>query len=255
LSIVGKKGTPPSGPVKNTDVWKTVKQRQHKGSTYYKLGHLINEELHGPGNRKENITPISLHANQDHYNEVEKEVKNKVWNRENDTQGPLVHYEVEAIYGNENKSIVKKLLAKLDSSDTYASSDDVEKARQILEGEQYLATEFVNNAWTLNQTNGTFTPVNKFIDQKKIKSRVPNELPELDSKHRLKPVNLSIDDAVRITENTKLSIGEAKRLVRARERIEGKAFTFYGQLLEAGFDKETIDKNLIKNKFVSLRKK
>jgi len=68
------------------------RQEDNPGTSYYVKGHLLNEELGGPG-VWENLTPLSRKGNSDHESEVESLVKAAV------KSGAVVEYNVVAVYG------------------------------------------------------------------------------------------------------------------------------------------------------------
>ncbi len=84
-------GSPPSV---SSAVWEVLKKRKEGGRTYYIRGHLINENLHGPGNTWKNLTPITQSANKAHENNVERVVKKLVLKDKK-----TLKYVVEAKYG------------------------------------------------------------------------------------------------------------------------------------------------------------
>ena len=59
---------------------------------YVVQGHLLNQDLGGPGNMMENLTPITRSTNTTHFKQIEDEVKNEV------SKGNWVEYRVEADY-------------------------------------------------------------------------------------------------------------------------------------------------------------
>lgn len=63
-------------------------------SKYMVQGHLLNEQVGGPGNTMSNLTPLCKSANSAHHARVEKSVKAEVL-----TKGNVVEYAVRADYG------------------------------------------------------------------------------------------------------------------------------------------------------------
>lgn len=62
-------------------------------SRYMVQGHLLNDNLGGPGNTMDNLTPITKSANSQHHSKVEKTVKKEVLSK-----GNIVEYVVDADY-------------------------------------------------------------------------------------------------------------------------------------------------------------
>jgi hypothetical protein len=79
-----------SAPSDSPGVWDQVKPDVHsrQGVGLYVRGHLLNQQLGGPGSTK-NLTPITYSANSNHLHSVEKGLKERV-NKKHE----LVHYEV-----------------------------------------------------------------------------------------------------------------------------------------------------------------
>jgi hypothetical protein len=73
-------------------IWAEVNQRRNDRRLYV-LGHLLNNNLGGPGDEPRNLTPITFSANATHLNRVEKDIKRIV-----NTEGGMVHYEVDVNY-------------------------------------------------------------------------------------------------------------------------------------------------------------
>lgn len=52
-----------SGPSKDDGHWQILRKRMNGGTTYYIRGHLLNDNLGGPGNTWDNLTPLTQEAN------------------------------------------------------------------------------------------------------------------------------------------------------------------------------------------------
>lgn len=83
LTKYGPSGSQPSAEGNTT--WDTLKKRKQKAngsSTYYVRGHLLNDNIHGPGDDWKNLTPLSQRTNNHspigHLRKVEKDVKKLV---------------------------------------------------------------------------------------------------------------------------------------------------------------------------------
>jgi hypothetical protein len=82
-----------SAPSASPGVWELVKPDvlRREGVGLYVRGHLLNQQLGGPGDEK-NLTPITYSANSDHLHSVEKVIKGMVNAPKKSQQ--IVHYEV-----------------------------------------------------------------------------------------------------------------------------------------------------------------
>ncbi len=81
-----------SSPSAAPPIWAEVNQRRNDKRLYV-LGHLLNQQLGGPGDNVENLTPITFSANATHQARVESALKTKV-----NTERKMVHYEVSVSY-------------------------------------------------------------------------------------------------------------------------------------------------------------
>ncbi len=129
--------TPPpseaSGPPSETnETYNALNQRRYKDGSFYIRGHLLNENLYGPG-KFFNMTPITPKANSNHLHNVEKELKKGV------AEGKSYYYEVKAdtLYGHAN------LLKKLQSP-----QDD--QLISIVKAEAYVPKFLAIKAYELN---------------------------------------------------------------------------------------------------------
>lgn len=82
-----------SRPSVSSPEFAIINQRRNQGGSYYVLGHLLNENLGGPGNTWKNLTPLTRAANSEHERIAESRVKTAV------SAGNIVYYKVEAHYG------------------------------------------------------------------------------------------------------------------------------------------------------------
>jgi len=98
----------PIGPDKNdgTVVSESLREelRARIGSRQgeYRLGHLLNHHIGGPGNDWRNLTPITPTANATHLADVERDVKTLV------ARGKWVRYEVEAVYRGSTATVPRR---------------------------------------------------------------------------------------------------------------------------------------------------
>ncbi len=96
-------------------------------ASYYVLGHLLNQELGGPGTQWGNLTPLSRSGNGLHETRVESQVKGKV------AEGKVIRYEVRVVYGRS----ASPLLAQTPASST---NPVIINKRKILLKEQHVAS-------------------------------------------------------------------------------------------------------------------
>src|SRR5262249_20022950 len=86
------------GPRAGSDAWDALRRRQFGNGSYYVRGHLLNNNLGGPGNTWTNLTPLTQAANnrgkESMLHQFETPVKTQVLN-----QNRIVHFQVTAQYG------------------------------------------------------------------------------------------------------------------------------------------------------------
>ena len=85
-------GSKPSQADDFPKIWASLTKKRD-GHRLYIKGHLLNQNLGGPGDKVENITPLTYSANSNHLNAVEKQVKGVVLEDKK-----TVHYEVHINY-------------------------------------------------------------------------------------------------------------------------------------------------------------
>ena len=108
LSKIGPPGT--SVKVKRPEMDLLLKRRSGNGS-YYIAGHLLNNNLHGPGTTWQNLTPLTRGANAQHERDVESKLKGAILNS-NDTKARIFTYSVVPQYGrSENQAAIPVFLS------------------------------------------------------------------------------------------------------------------------------------------------
>jgi len=91
--------------VQNTPEFNSINLRRKGNGAFYVKGHLLNDNLGGPGNMWSNLTPITVKANSDHKNDFENEVKTAVNGsperglNPKEPKGHLRDFKVRAEYG------------------------------------------------------------------------------------------------------------------------------------------------------------
>jgi DNA/RNA non-specific endonuclease len=135
LSKQHPKGTPPRD---SAPIWKSlgplVKSRN------YVQGHLLNENLGGPG-RRFNLTPINKKANANHHAKIEAKVKEVV------EAGKVVFYRVHAVYG--THAIKPARFKELKDKEASGLKPTETKELKAYEAEQTLCTSLECDAYEL----------------------------------------------------------------------------------------------------------
>ncbi|CAM1358366.1 phage tail protein [Tenacibaculum xiamenense] len=135
------KGPSGSGPNPNSvgKKWKDLllrRTRTKKKGSYYILGHLLNDNLHGPGEGK-NLTPLTRGANKDHSDNYEEKIKKAVF------KGAVVYYKVTVQYG-----ISTPTDADVDAQTSW-SDDKKNKAKKIIAAEKEVVPKTIT-LWAYN---------------------------------------------------------------------------------------------------------
>nr|MDJ0624589.1 DNA/RNA non-specific endonuclease [Desulfocapsaceae bacterium] len=131
MNILTKIGPPGTGVRTTHPTMETLKQRIEKKRTYYVAGHLLNNNLHGPGTTWKNLAPITQRANRNHLKFAEKEIKQGV------NKGWVYRYEVTVNYG---RSLNQSLFDHFNSPSNPDSLKN--KKAQVVQAEQYIPTSF-----------------------------------------------------------------------------------------------------------------
>jgi hypothetical protein len=123
-------------------MWQTLVRRKEGGSSLFVRGHLLNDNLGGPGNTWNNLTPLTQNANNrasdSHLNGFEKQVKKAV----ND-DGKQVNFTVTAGYGRGFNSSLHQYFVN------QGNPDDTIRA-QIVEAEQHVPNYLQCQSYELN---------------------------------------------------------------------------------------------------------
>ncbi|ACN14417.1 hypothetical protein HRM2_13060 [Desulforapulum autotrophicum HRM2] len=143
LTLKGKAGSPPNPSVMG-DNWKSLNLRRtgDKNSSYYVLGHLLNEQVHGPGNKPENLTPLTRKGNKKHEQDVEADVKKAVF------KGGVIRYEVTPNYKSWKSEGLKSKLSQ--EPDEKTRND---KAK-IIEAEKFVPDSLTCTAYNVHPVTG-----------------------------------------------------------------------------------------------------
>ncbi|HYV13308.1 MAG TPA: DNA/RNA non-specific endonuclease [Pyrinomonadaceae bacterium] len=158
--------------------------------SYYILGHLLNEQLGGPGNKWQNLTPLSRKGNAQHVTQVETDVKAEA-------KSKIVRYEVQARYGR----AASALLATIPANTTDAV---LMNKRKVLLAEQYVPSTLLCRAYTVDASG---KPVGGFNLTKEVLNKVDDS---------------SLDDynvpGQAVQRLTKLAINDAIKKAHAGEK-------------------------------------
>ena len=131
LTRRGKPGSEPT--VSDNAFWQRLRRRRQGNRSYYVRGHLINHNVHGPGNTWKNLTPITQDANRKHEQEVESKVKQAV------NEGQTLSYKVEAKYG---RGVNTSLITAIER-DQRADARTKALRKDIVQAEQALPLRLV----------------------------------------------------------------------------------------------------------------
>src|SRR5690606_8894871 len=145
-------GSEPS--VTNTPEFNDINMRRQGGGAFYVKGHLLNDNLGGPGSTWGNLTPLTVAANGAHKNEFENDVKTAV----NGTParganpsskfGSVSNFSVIANYGR-SLPPAYSLLVNMETDDLPSGlkpEDDPKDVAAVLRAEQYVPTQLVCHA-------------------------------------------------------------------------------------------------------------
>jgi hypothetical protein len=158
-------------------IYDKINARKDKGGSYYVKGHLLNDNLGGPGTVWTNLTPINRQANKDHQLMFEDKVKTVVNGSSAQiadtnslpTTGTMKGFSVIAQYGRGEPAALTQL--KSDPDDYPAGFDpgwNPKDVIDVLEGEKSVPTGFTCQATLTKkgETDGTplSVPIQNNID-------------------------------------------------------------------------------------------
>nr|WP_320010955.1 DUF4157 domain-containing protein [uncultured Desulfobulbus sp.] len=134
--------SPSSGGDMGSAHWRKLSKRKQGQGVYYIKGHLLNDNLGGPGNTWNNLTPLTQAANSDHKNRFEKFVKLAVNGTEGAYTRPTadqarqqdlktVNFVVTARYGRPARTTDVAYLRAQGNPDASDKAD-------IIEGEEFV---------------------------------------------------------------------------------------------------------------------
>ncbi len=165
LQAPHEKGSPPS--VSNTPEFEAINRRRKGGGAYYVKGHLLNENLGGPGNTWSNLTPLTQQANADHKSIFENPVKkavngtiSKVSNPKGlETKGHVRNFRVRAKYGRSLPSSHSILVNEDTDELPGGMPEEVDPftMASVLEAEQHVPTQLECQAEVRDEEGNTET--------------------------------------------------------------------------------------------------
>ena len=167
-------GSPPS--VQNTPEFEIINNRRDGGRSFYVKGHLLNDNIGGPGNTWSNLTPLTQPANAAHERDFEHHAKlavngtaSRISSSPPEKHGHMINFHVAAVY---NRS-VPPVAGELTNPDTdeYPSGfrEDMDPflVARIIRAEQYVPDELRCSA-ELFDPNGLKTGISEVVIQNEI---------------------------------------------------------------------------------------
>jgi DNA/RNA non-specific endonuclease len=192
-TVLSRKNRAGSRPQDKPTIWLKARRRTND---FYVQGHLLNEDLGGPG-RAYNLTPISNHdANTKHYSNVESKIKPLVLR----SPYQVIRYHVIAVYGKHPKRAFKTTLEqkikdlkkaipkyKLPKDKNALARDKreltkAEKKFEIMDYEEKKLVRRFETSWWRLKHNGSNWVVDK--KHKKETKDIANDLPDGDFKYQ-----------------------------------------------------------------------
>lgn len=163
----GSRGTTPQD---NPPIWEAVHARKSdENKAAYVKGHLLNENVHGPGKRF-NMTPITYKANDEHKRGIEEDIKQRVLSH---NPKEVVFYQVTATYGSHPESADYIRLKSI--APAKRSQLEVDQLRTI-EADRKLCTHLSFVAHTLKPQGGQWV-TEKAISHPAVKNKIPEKAP------------------------------------------------------------------------------
>ena len=148
-----------SSPNVNSDLYDKLNVRKMGGGTFYVRGHLLNENLGGPGNTWSNLTPLTKQANSDHKTTFENPAKMTVHDKTSgyasEKVGHVKHFMVRAHYGR----ALPGILATIENHNTddpipgLPENTSISDLTALLEAEQYVPTHLDCEAELYDKNN------------------------------------------------------------------------------------------------------
>ncbi len=148
-----------------------INVRRMGGGAYYIRGHLLNDNVGGPGNDWKNLTPLSQQANGDHKRDWENDLKTAVngtpdriigsessnasKRKKANYNGYAKNVSVKPIYGRSEPASLTQLKSDKEGDPSgWKSEWDIKTIRQLLESEKGVPKQLVCTA-TIKMNNGS----------------------------------------------------------------------------------------------------
>jgi hypothetical protein len=132
-----------TGPSYNPASWKLITKR--KGHNWVR-GHLLNENLGGPG-RASNLTPFSKHVNTSEHLPVERELKTAV-----ETKHQFARYGVRVTYGHAKRPATAALEQRIATNKALGKRTRKDKKRlEIMKEEERVVAKRVDLKWRIKK--------------------------------------------------------------------------------------------------------
>ncbi len=164
-SVLTPSHPPGSEPADEPRIWKSLGSLVAKKN--YVQGHLLNENLGGPG-RRFNLTPINKKANADHLSKIERTVKKAV-----NTDKKIMSYTVDVVYGSHSSKPKRMLELESLAANNKLGPGEAEELKEF-QAEQRLCTQFNFEAHELEHNGTGWVP--KKQSEAEFKGQVDNTL-------------------------------------------------------------------------------
>lgn len=163
------KGSDPS--LGNTPEYNAINMRRVGNGSFYIKGHLLNENLGGPGTTWSNLTPLTQKANSDHKTQFENPVKMAVNGQTSGysqkTLGYMKEFKVRAVYGRgPNQKLINDLLSpdvETEDIPNFPENTNPDDLAKVLTAEQYVPTSLDCSATVASKTGGKEKKISKPI--------------------------------------------------------------------------------------------
>ncbi|MCH7400362.1 hypothetical protein ACFOUP_07720 [Belliella kenyensis] len=237
--ILTKKGANGSEPTQSKHpIFDDLLLRRDGGRSYYIRGHLLNHNIHGPGEWK-NMTPLSQEGNKTHLKEAEEIIKIAV------LSGGIVYYEVIPDYKQSVPDVTDK---QLDDAN-FISLEDKEKVRKIRNAEKHVPTTLKLKSHYLKMKGDKYEKAETLVESKPVINKVDLDLTKykIDSKKKEK-VSIKNNSKEEISQNTDIPVNYIDFIKKAADKIQN--LTRYDQINQAIQNDENIssgDKGLLES--------
>lgn len=162
-----------------------INVRKKGGASYYVRGHLLNDNVGGPGTVWDNLTPLSQDANGLHKVNWENTVKTVVngfpdrivgTSKKPKKTGYAKNVSIKAMYGRSEPESLRILKADTDKEpDDWQSHWDIKQVTELLESEKHVPTKLICTAIISNDMKGT--------NEQSFSKTIPNDIQHGVLKH------------------------------------------------------------------------